>query len=396
MNLFTHYPPITRGTVVVWGMLASFPFGGMTWQVLHYVAGLRRLGFDVWYVEDTDGELLDPVTFWTTSNYLPNVQYLAEYMNRLDLGDRWVFRPPAVHDTCLGARDRSGLAKLYQEADAVINLCGYHPLRSEHESIRCPIYLQTDPMVDQIKVAKQDAQKIRELDAYHYLFTYGENLGAPDCYVPIERYQWHLTRPPVCLDWWTTGSPPAEATFTTISNWTHWENDIEWQGERYYWRKDREFRRFRALPNRSPLPLALALAGIEGDEKDEMVNHGWQIVSARALSDPITYHDYICNSLGEFTVTKDQYVRPRTGWFSDRSVCYLAAGRPVITQETGFSKFIPTGEGLFAFETLDDILAALEAIKSDYEGHCRAAREIAAEYFAAEKVLSRLMECVGV
>jgi hypothetical protein len=396
MNLLINYPPITRGTIVVWGMLASFPFGGMTWQVLHYVAGLRQLGFDVWYVEDTDSELLDPITFWSTSNYQSNVRYLAEHMNALGLGDRWIFRPPGNRDTCLGACDLVGLVELYAKADAVINLCGYHALRSEHETINCLIYLQTDPTVDQIKVAKQDAHKIRELDAYHYLFTYAENVEAPDCQLPIERYKWYTTRPPVYLDWWCTGSPPSEAAFTTISNWQHWENDIEWQGERYYWRKDREFRRFIDLPNQSPLPLALALAGIGDEEKGEMVNHGWQIVAATALSDPIIYHNYICNSLGEFTVTKDQYVRLCTGWFSDRSVCYLAAGRPVITQETGFSKFIPTGQGLFAFETLDDVLAALEAIKSDYEGHCQAAREIAAEYFATHKVLAHLMEQVGV
>ncbi|MBC6429518.1 hypothetical protein FM036_01000 [Nostoc sp. HG1] len=126
-----------------------------------------------------------------------------------------------------------------------------------------------------------------------------------------------------------------------------------------------------------------------------MVDRGWRIVSARALSDPIVYRNYICASLGEFTVTKDQYVRPRTGWFSDRSACYLAAGRPVITQETGFSKFLPTGKGLFAFNTMEDILAAVDAIESDYEGNCRAAREIASEYFAAEKVIGSLMERAG-
>ncbi|MBW4459957.1 MAG: hypothetical protein KME47_06910 [Nodosilinea sp. WJT8-NPBG4] len=392
-----NYPPATRGKIVVWGMLASFPFGGMTWQALHYLVGLRKIGFDVWYVEDTDSELLDPITFcWHTSEYSANVRYLAKYMDSLGLGDRWIFRPPGVRDACLGARDLAGLAKLYREADAVINLCGYHPLGTEHGDIGCLIYLQTDPMVDQIKVAKNDAQKIEQLDAYDYLFTYGENLGAPDCLVPVERYQWHPTRPPVNLDWWFTSSPlPSEAALTTISNWKHWENNIEWQGEYYYWRKDREFRRFIDLPTKSRLPIELALDGIDAQDKAEMIACGWQIISARALSDPLAYRNYICDSLGEFTVTKDQYVRPRTGWFSDRSACYLAAGRPVITQETGFSKFLPTGKGLFAFQTMEDVLVALDEIESDYEGNCRAAQEIAAEYFAAEKVIGSLMERAG-
>ena len=397
MILSLDYPPATRGTVVVWGMLASFPFGGMTWQALHYLVGLRRLGFDVWYVEDTDSELLDPITFcWNTSEYSANLRYLAKYMDRVGLGDRWIFRPPGVRDTCLGARDLVGLAKLYKEADAVINLCGYHPLRTEHDDISRLVYLQTDPMVDQVKVAQNDAQKIEQLDAYDYLFTYGENLGAPDCLVPVERYQWHPTRPPVCLDWWDTDILPiSRSALTTISNWEHWDNDIVWQGEKYYWRKDREFRRFIDLPAKSKLPFELALDRIGIQDKAEMIDRCWRIVSARDISAPGAYRDYICASLGEFTVTKDQYVRPRTGWFSDRSVCYLAAGCPVITQETGFSKFIPSGKGLFAFNTMADILAAIDAIESDYQGNCRAAREIAAEYFAAEKVVGSLMEQVG-
>jgi hypothetical protein len=397
MNLSVDYPPITRGTIIVWGMLASFPFGGMTWQVLHYLVGLRKLGFDVWYVEDTDNEFLEPATFdWQTVEYAANVAYLAKYMNWLGLGERWLFRPPGTQDICLGAGQLDGLAKLYKSADAVMNLCGYHALRPEHDSINCLIYLQTDPMVDQVKVAEQDAKTIEQLDAYNYLFTYGENLGQSDCLVPIERYHWYPTRPPVHLDWWATDSPPAvTAALTTISNWKHWDNDIIWQGEHYYWRKDREFRCFIDLPAKSPLPIELALEGIDAPEQAELINHGWQIISSRTLSDPIAYRNYICTSLGEFTVTKDQYARPRTGWFSDRSVCYLAAGRPVITQETGFSKFLPTGKGLFAFKTMDDILAALDAIESDYAGNCRAAQEIAAECFAAEKVIGHLMARAG-
>jgi hypothetical protein len=378
-------------------MMAAFPFGGMTWQALHYVAGLRRSGYDVWYVEDTDSELLDPDTFsWQTTDYAANVRFLSRHMDSINLGDRWVFRPPQVRDTCLGALDRDGLARLYRQAKAVINVCGYHQIRPEHREINCLIYLQTDPMVDQVKVATRDTQTIGQLDAYDTFFTYGENLGAADCLVPLERYDWQPTRPPVCLEWWAAEGPSAlGAALTTISNWEHWDNDIIWQGEKYFWRKDREFRRFIDLPLYSPLPLELALEGISEDETNEMCGHGWRIVSARDLSDPAAYRDYIRTSLGEFTVTKDQYVRPRTGWFSDRSVCYLAAGRPVMTQETGFSRFIPTGKGLYAFETMEDILAAIDAIRTDYEGNCRAARELAAEYFAAEKVIGSLMERAG-
>lgn len=395
-RLFASYPPANRGRVIVWGMLASFPFGGMTWQVLHYLVGLRRLGFDVWYVEDTDNELLDPVTFWSTPEYAANVRYLSERMNSVGLGDRWIFRPPGNRESCLGARDRVGLRRLYREADAALNLCGYHSLRPEHEGIACRIYLQTDPFVEQIRVAENDPQTITRLDDYDHLFSYGENLGSPDCLVPLARYQWNPTRPPVCVDWWASdGAPRADSALTTISNWRHWDNDVVWRGEKYYWRKDREFRRFIALPLGSKLPLELALDRIGREDEVALRDHGWRIIPARRLSHPAAYREYIRGSLGEFTVAKDQYVRPVTGWFSDRSVCYLAAGRPVITQETGFSKSIPSGAGLYGFSTLDDALAAVDAVASDYEGNCRAAREIAAEYFAAEKVVGALVERMG-
>jgi hypothetical protein len=396
MSLSTHYPPATRGRVVLWGMLAAYPFGGMTWQVLHYLAGLRRLGYDVWYVEDSDSDLLDPVTLWHTTDYTANVRYLSTQMKSVGLEDRWVFRPPNQHDLCLGARDRAGLAALYREADAVINLCGYHSIRPEHAGIRCLIYLQTDPLVDQVKVAEHNVRLIEQLDAYDHLFTYAENLYEADCTVPVERYRWQLTRPPVYPEWWNTGaSPAAGAALTTISNWEHRDDTITWQGERYYWRKDREFRRFIRLPLYSQLPLELALEGIGETEKAELQGYGWQISSARGLAQPAGYRQYICASRGEFTVAKDQYVRPRTGWFSDRSVCYLAAARPVITQETGFSKYVPTGKGLFAFETLEEILAAIDAIWTHYAENSRAAQEIAAEYFGVEKVIKSLMDQVS-
>lgn len=396
MNLRLNYPPVTRGTIIVWGLLASYPFGGMTWQVLHYLVGLRRLGFDVWYVEDLDRPVLDPNTLWQTMDFDGNVSYLARHMDSLDLGDRWIFRSPGQQEHCLGATDLDGLARLYHTAGATLNLCGSHYLRAEHMDMSSLVYVQTDPFMDQVKVAKNDIWLIEQLDAYDHLFTYGENIGAPDCLMPVKLYQWLPTRPPVCVDWWAGQPVPSpEAKLTTISTWKNLGKDIEWQGERYHWRKDLEFRRFLDLPLQSRLPLELALEGINEQDTEELRNHGWHIVSARDLTDPLAYNDYIRSSLGEFTVAKEQYVRPRTGWFSDRSVCYLAAGRPVVTQETGFSKFIPTGEGLFSFSTLDEAVEAIDDIASDYQRHSKAALEIAHEYFSVEKVLSKLVAEIG-
>lgn len=391
------YPPATRGKIVVWGYLGAYPFGGMTWQVLHYLAGLRRLGFDVWYVEDTDASVRDPVTLWESDNYQPNVDYLNACMNWIGLANRWIFRPPGIYDYCLGAKTEiAGLAALYEDADAVINLCGSHELRADHDRIGCLVYLETDPVPKQVAIATGDESAIADLSRYQHLFTYGENLGHQDCLVPTDRFTWQTTRPPVIVDWWkSTDELAHDAAFSTITSWAQTWNDVNWQGHCWRWSKHHQFRRFKSLPERISVPLELAVAGMSDNEAAEFSSLGWRLRLASDVSDPEIYRDYICNSLGEFTVAKEQYVIPKTGWFSDRSVCFLAAGRPVITEDTGFSKFIPGGYGLLPFVTEQDAVEAFNAVADDFERHRLAATSIASEYFDADKVLRRMMTSIG-
>ena len=210
----------------------------------------------------------------------------------------------------------------------------------------------------------------------------------------------------------TISSPARGWPFTTVANWRQSGKDVEWQGETYTWSKHHEFLKFLDLPRRSgqPLELALAMKGeVKGEERlrvelsDEdaesirlLTSHGWQVIDALSLSRHLApYHNYILGSRGEFTVAKDQNVRLRSGWFSDRSACYLAAGRPVITQNTAFGRYLPTGEGLFAFDRIDDVLAAFRAVDANYERQRRAARAIAEECFKAETVLAKLAEESG-
>src|ERR1043166_5574756 len=188
MFLQQGYPPAKRGKIVIWGMLAHSPFGGMTWQVLQHLAGVRRLGFDVWYVEDANRPVFHPSTFCSTSDATANIAYMARQMERIGLSDRWIFRPPGVCDTYVGACGSAGLAQLYKEADAVLNLCGAQELRLNHQDIRCLVYLETDPVANQIGVANGCLQTIETFAAYDVLFTYGANFGAPDCRVPLERF----------------------------------------------------------------------------------------------------------------------------------------------------------------------------------------------------------------
>ena len=235
------------------------------------------------------------------------------------------------------------------------------------------------------------------LAAHDAHFSYGGNFGRPDCRVPLERFQWQPTVQPVELNLWESHNVAVAngAAFNTIATWRNKGKDIVFNGEKYYWSKDREFKKFLDLPIHRPVPFELAV-GVDSKTRRALAKNGWRIADPIKLSSDMTsYHEYIVKSRGEFTVAKDQNIRLRSGWFSDRSACYLAASRPVIVQDTAFGSYLPVGKGLFAFQTMEDILAAVDEIERDYQGNCRAAREIAVEYFAAEKVLASLMKRAG-
>lgn len=387
-----------RLRIVVLGIMGRTPFAGVAWQVLHYLEGFRRLGCEVYYAEDTGDWPYDADRNTITDDCRYTVEYLARIMEKYGFRDRWVYR--SAVDGSIHGMSASQYAELFERSDALINLTGATVLREEHLRVPVRIYLETDPVLSQIEVAQGHQFTINILNAHTHLYTFGENIGRPECAVPVVSFYYQTTRQPIILDWWerspATNHEHTKNPFTTISSWKQTEKDIEWNGKLYRWSKHLEFLKFIDLPRCTHVPLQLALARGEPEAIRLLTSHGWQLLDAIDLSKEIEpYHEYILRSRGEFTVAKDQYVRLRTGWFSDRSACYLAAGRPVITQETGFKRLFPTGKGLFGFETMDEALQALEAIEADYEGNCRAAREIAVEYFAAEKVLGNLIEQAG-
>jgi hypothetical protein len=385
----------TRGKIIVFGIAFWYPLAGVTYQFLHYLIGLRRLGYDVYYVEDSGRYVYDIELNDMSPDAAPNVAAIAPILERHGFAGRWAFRGHYPGGKCFGMTEPQ-IDQLYREADAFLNVTGAQELRDEHLRIPRRIYVESDPVASQIKVARGDAAQIATLDAHDAHFSFGENFFKPDCRVPVERYKWMPTRQPVVLDLWDNPTPPdRSAALNTITTWENRGNDIEWQGEKFYWSKHHEFLKIIDLPRRRPVPFELA-AGVNGDVKHLLHDNGWRQVDSVAISRDIErYRDYIRRSRGEFTVAKDQNIRLRSGWFSDRSACYLAASRPVINQDTAFGNALPTGRGLFSFLTMEDILAAVDAIESDYEGNCRAAREIADEYFAAEKVLGSLMNRAG-
>jgi hypothetical protein len=383
--------------IVVVGTLASDPYAGMAWMHMQIVVGLRRLGHDVYYFETTSAWPYDPVRQTRVCDSEYSLAYLARVADSFGLGDRWAYRR-SYGDKAWFGLGRAHAEALLAEADLVLNVAGATRLAEEGLKVGRLIYFGTDPVYHEIAVSNGN-ENIRTLIEEHDEFvTYGENIGSPDCAVPPFDHLRARTRQPVLLDLWADGAPTNPA-FTTVCNWRQDGRDIDFQGETYYWSKHHEFLKFLDLPRRvhPPLELAMGFANLDDDVQPLLQGHGWRLVDAHQFTtDPWPYREYVRCSTAEFTVAKDQNVRLRSGWFSERSACYLAAGRPVIAQDTAFGKFLPTGEGLFAFNTLDEILAAFEAVCSDYQRHSRAARGIAEECFRAETVLTKLLDDVGV
>jgi hypothetical protein len=383
-----------KGKIIVFGILFWYPLAGVTYQFLHYLLGLRRLGYDPYYIEDSGRWIYDPELNDLSPDASRNIEAVLPMLQKHGFADRWAFRGNYPEGQCYGMTEPQ-ILQLYREAVAFLNVTGAQELREEHMACRRRIYVETDPVAAQVKVAQNNQETIAALAAHQVHFSFGENFGAPDCKVPLKRFQWIPTRQPVVLDLWNNSFNPDGRPYTTIATWENKGKDIVYEGQTYYWSKDREFMKVIDLPRRRPACFELAV-GQEEKVQRILSDNGWGWRDSIEVSrDLERYHNYIVQSRGEFTVAKDQNIRLRSGWFSDRSACYLAAGRPVINQETGFSNCLPTGRGLFTFETMEDILAAVDSIEQDYEGNSRAAREIADEYFAAEKVLGKLMQQAG-
>ncbi|MEA2220342.1 MAG: hypothetical protein QOJ35_2968 [Solirubrobacteraceae bacterium] len=384
--------------VVVLGALAEMPFAGVAWQVLHYLEGFRRLGHEVSYVEDTGKWPYDPYLQSVTAEAGGAVRRLRGLLDRHGFAGRWAFRNAAAAGELHGMSAEQ-LARTLRTADVLVNLSGVCVLGEQHLQVPIRIYLETDPVTPQIEVAEGRRFTIDLLAAHTHHFTFGERIGTPGCAVPVGRFDYRPTRQPVVLDWWS-GHDGAVADgplrCTTIASWQQSFKDVTWQGETYTWSKSVEFEKLLGVPARVGATLELALAIGDDDALARLRRAGFVVRRAQPLSDdPGAYRTYIQRSGAEFTAAKDQHVRLRSGWFSDRTATYLAAGRPAVVQDTGFDAVLPTGEGLLAFRTADEAVAALEDVAGAPERHARAAREVA-EAFAAETVLARLLRDAGV
>ena len=387
-----------RKRIVVMGFMASIPIAGVVWQHIHYIVGLLRLGHEVYYIEDSARLPYDPITFEITNDYSYAVKNLARLAKQFGFEDRWAFCARYLPDEPCTGLGMARVRELYRTADAILNVCGTQEMNADLARSERILYVESDPGVEQIRVDKADPAPVDYLGKHRTLFTFGENIGRAECPIPTHQFQWLPTRQPVVTDFWKTDAPPPGARFTTIANWnTSNLKDIEWRGDKYLWSKSLEFLKFIEAPARSGETFELGTTIRDAAIVDRFQQNNWHLSSpARISLEHDEYVEFIRTSKGEFTVAKDQYVRLRTGWFSDRSACYLAAGRPVITQETGFTRLYGGTRGLLAFTTMEEIVEAVRAINADYAAHSRAAFEIACEHFEATKVVGSLLERAGV
>jgi hypothetical protein len=376
--------------------MASDPYAGMAWMHMQIAAGLLRLGHDVTYVEATMMWPYNPEVAERVRDPSYAIAYLARVCESFGMGDRWAYRRRHPELEWVGPRGR-GAEALLVGADAVLNITGATRLARERLQAGRVVYYGTDPGYHELAVASGAPKAQWIVEEHDDVVTYGENLGNEDCMLPALPKLRSKTRQPVLLDVWRAGGPTRNV-FTTVSNWRQPGRDIEYGGRTYRWSKHHEFLKFISVPRDGgpAIELATGLANLSARDRDKLESNGWALADAHAFTtDPWRYRDYIHASRGEFTVAKDQYVAPRTGWFSERSACYLGAGRPVVSQDTGFGNVLPTGEGLFAVGTAEEAGEALAMIDRDYERHSRAARAIAEEFFAAERVLAKVVEDLG-
>ena len=383
-------------TLVVSGAIANRHLNaGGVWVRLSWVLGLRRLGFDVWFVEQIDeATCVDAAGAPAPFAQSENRRYFEQVVERFGLEGR----ASLLYE---GGRESAGvpleeLLPVAQEARLLVNVSGHLDLEPLMSRLRRKAYVDLDPGFTQFWHA--DGTGGSRLEGHDVYFTVGENIGRPDCPIPTCGLDWKAVRAPAVLEEWPVAGAGDTDRFTTIGAWRGPFGPVHFDGHTYSL-KVHEFRKVIELPRRAPQRFEIALDIHPGDERDReaLETNGWRLVDPRTtVPGPLEFREYVQGSGAEFSVAQGIYVETNSGWFSDRTVRYLTSGRPVLVQDTGFSANLPVGEGLLAFTDLDEAVKGAERIARDYEGHRQAARAVAEGHFDSDTVLSRFLEEAGI
>lgn len=373
-------------TIIVAGTIGRSGLGGQAWAVLQYLLGFRALGHEVYYLEDCGQSSW--VYNWQTNEWTTELDYPAAYVHAclqpFGLGERWTYR------TDEGARgiEARAFTELCAAADLlVMRAVPLWVWRPEYDGPRRRAFIDVDPGFTQISIAQGDQGIAGGVARCERRFTVGQRIGATDCPVPTEAGPWLPTLPPVYLPEWPMRNGEA-SHFTSIIRWQGFR-EAQFNGAAYG-QRDKEFPKFIDLPARTEQKFCVAMMGTR---PETLTRHGWEVAPGEIISKtPASYRDFIQQSRAEFSVPKHGYVATRGGWFSDRSVCYLAAGRPVLMEETQISLCAPTGEGLLTFSNVDEAAARVGEINARYDSHRRAARQLAETVFATDRVLPAFLD----
>lgn len=384
--------------IIVTGLIAQYPLGGVAWDYLQYVLGAIRLGHDVYYIEDSGQWPYNPIEGGLGKDGAYNADYLAGIMSRFGLTERWAYHFPggALPGGEIFRSEWFGLSDkirrdVVRSADLLINVSSGIGNVLRYDGVQRLAYIDTDPVFTQIRLLTERTEFRNQVDAHHLHFSYGECL--PETVVST-GHRWRPTRSPIVLSEWNPSVAYREV-FTTVMNWTSF-NDVTYRGQ-LYGQKDVEFYRFLELPT-LVYPTALELAvNPAGNTRSTpwnlLLQKGWRLVDpAKVCPDLDSYRRHIETSMAEWSVAKNGYVIGQPGWFSERSACYLAAGKPVVVQDTGFPAILPVGEGILPFRTIDEAAAAIHQVRGNYARQAKAARVIAEEYFDSDKVLTHLIK----
>ena len=374
--------------MLVLGYIVRGPTGGLAWHHLQYVLGLAALGHDVCFLEDSDDYpcCYNPENHELGTDPLYGLSFLENAFARLGIDGGW-----AYHDAHRGQWFGPAAVRFQgrrSEFDILLNISGMNPLRDWIRDTPYRVFIDTDPAFIQIRHLTDPSARALAQQHTHF-FTFGENFGRRDCSIPDDGFAWRPTRQPISLAHWPIVAPNIGGSLTTVMQWDSYR--VLTHEGREFGMKSSSFPPYLNLPRRSGLQFRLAVGSATAPRED-LARNGWALVDPLEVTrDPWTYQQFIADSSAEFSVAKAGYVSSHSGWFSERSAAYLASGRPVIVQETGFSDWLSSGDGVLAFTTPDEAMSQLERLSRDYPDQCRAARAVASEFFNSERVLRGLL-----
>lgn len=377
--------------IVILGYIIRGPYGALCWHHFQYIYGLKKLGHEVLFIEDSDDYPgFHNYSSIETAKY-SGFAFIETLFQKYGLKDKWAYFDSLSGDWY--GVSKSKVMEFCSTAHIVINISAVNPVREWWANIPVRVFLDTDCVFTQIRMLQE--QPLMDLAKSHTChFTLGENVGQDDCKVPTAGFTWKTTRQPVVLDLWKNQPPNPKGPWTTIMHWDSYKV-VEYNDEKFGM-KSAAFEEFFTLPGL--VPDERFEMGIKCDEKiaARLNGYGWNVIDPlQPTKTPWTYQGFIGSSKGEWSVAKHGFVYSKCGYLSERSLNYMASGRPVVIQDTGFSKFFPTGDGLLAFSNLDEASTCISLVNENYSFHCHRAREIVEECAASDAVLTKFLKDIN-